>query len=147
MLALLSVEQFCWYCPFNILLYSVCLSVCVRIWLLCGILLSLAKMKCFFLEIGGLAVPLALRLKSQGFVIIANTSCKLLELSLLLLCFLRRALLLWWWWETRLEGVNLHSQPVQLDGILKEGSFSRPQETEGDFGQVTDCQVGQSGEE
>lgn len=58
-----------------------------------------------------------------------------------------RALLLWWWWETSLEGVNVHSQPVQLDGILKEGSFSRPQETEGGFGQVTGCQVEQLGKE
>lgn len=100
----------------------------------------------FFLETGGLAIPLALRLKSQGSVIIANTSCKLLERSLFLL-FLTQGALLWWWWETWLEGVNVHSQPVQLDGILKEGSFSRPQETEGGFGQVTGCQVGQSGEE
>ena len=35
-----------------------------------------------------------------------------------------------------MEGVNVRSQPVQLDGIHKEGSFSRLQETEGGFGQV-----------
>lgn len=58
-----------------------------------------------------------------------------------------RALLLWCCWETRLEGVNVHSQPVQLDSIGKEGSFSRPQETEGGFGQVTGCEVGQPGRE
>lgn len=41
----------------------------------------------------------------------------------------------------------MHSLPVQLDGIHKESSFSRPQETEGGFGQVAGCQVGQPGEE
>lgn len=37
---------------------------------------------------------------------------------------------------TRMEGVNVHIQPVQPDGIHKKGFFSRPQETEGGFGQV-----------
>ena len=35
-----------------------------------------------------------------------------------------------------MEGVNVHIQPVQPDGIHKKGFFSRPQETEGGFGQV-----------
>ena len=36
----------------------------------------------------------------------------------------------------RMEGVKVHIQPVQPDGIHKKGFFSRPQETEGGFGQV-----------